>query len=183
MGFPHIIENFTTFGYDIKVGISMRRLVVMLLAAAFLAPKSVDARMNYRRLLLDLPVSEAPERPLIIRALGNSRRKKSMRALLNRLNDLSLPVSERRALVEALGDLGYEKALFSLVAEWARLLERRFKLRTLPEEEEGLRASVVLAVGKVARSGDQEALGVLRRAVVDDERDVVLAAAVGLGRV
>jgi len=162
--------------------VSITRLGAVLLTGVLLAPQVAFARMNYRRLLKDLPDAEAVERPLITRAIGRSHRKRAMRALLIRFGDQALPIPERASLATALGDLGYEDALPALVSQWSGMLNRRFQARSLPPEEEAFRASVVTAIGKTAEPKDQEALGVLRRAALDEDKGVALAALEGLGR-
>lgn len=113
----------------------------------------------------------------MIRAIGTSRRRKAVSALLARFSDRAAPFGERLALVEALGELGYREAAAPLSAEWERLLG------SAPEPDlDRLRAAVVRALGKTAEKGGAGALAAVRRGMLDRSREVSAAAIESAGR-
>ena len=157
-----------------------------LLAAALwgcsgILPPAASARVNYKRLLKEIPTAAEKERPLMIRALGRSRRKKAEPFLLDRLAAVS-PVAETAAVASALGELGYAEAAGPLAALWERLLDSHGVPASRGPEADALRAAVAEGLAKTAPAGNMRAAAALRRGAVDPDPRIVRAALSGLGR-
>ena len=164
------------------MGLRTPRVCVGLLTGVLLLPAAAGARINYRRLLKDLPEAPTVEKPLMIRAIGVSRRRKAAIQLAPRLLDSALPAPQRRALVEALGQLAYREASGPLVVEWERLLGAAVSEEEGDRELQRLRGAVALAIGRTAEEGNAAALAAVRRGIHDAASEVALASIEAAGR-
>jgi HEAT repeat protein len=180
--FGHIIENLKTSCYDIHVGLRALQAAAVALAGLIAFPATASARVNYRRLLKDLPQASAGEKPLMIRAIGRSKRKRAMRALLPLFEREDTPPDEKRVLALALGDLGYAHSVPALVRAWDSLLTAGLTAGADSGESAEFRAAVVRAIGRSAKPGDVRALSVVRRGLADPQAGVALAAIAAAGR-
>lgn len=134
--------------------------------------------MGCRKLIRSLDGSEA-ERPLIVRAIGRSCGKRGVRALIPRLKVRKGDPRTTSAIVAALGDAGRSEGTRPLLEAWEYLLKLRFRLASLPAHLQVLRASIIESLGAI---GDQEALPVLRRGLIDEDPLVVSRAVEALAR-
>ncbi|MBI3549092.1 MAG: HEAT repeat domain-containing protein [Elusimicrobia bacterium] len=126
--------------------------------------------------LMDLLAAASPERkPEVLHALGRTRKKKAVEPLLKMLDFQGQDARMTAAVVEALGEIGDDRALASLKTGWEQLRQKGES----ETKSAVVRAAIVDALGKLQDPGTAD---IPRAAIKDADPKVREAAVRALGR-
>jgi HEAT repeat protein len=154
-------------------------LVLAALAAVVLLAPPARAKMREKSLLSEFESGKTEDRIRLAPALGRTKDKKAVDALLAALDVRRANPRETVAIVTALGQAGDARAAVELASSEDYLRSMTLELGELPAHLQVLRVKILEALSRV---GGEQAVTILEESINDKDPRVVEEAVRGLGR-
>lgn len=148
------------------------------MACLLLWPAAASAKTRLKDLIRRFEGGKTEDRLRLAPALGHSKEKKAVDALINAFDIKRSNPRETTAIVDALGRAGDPRAVESLIVAWDYLRSMMLQME-LPGNLQVLRWKILEAL---SRLGGEQVVGILSESLNDRDPRVVEEAVRGLGR-